>query len=67
MAVTVVLLVAALVAIANPGPGRAGADERTHRPDGTTASGAGVRPSGSADGGHATRTETRAGSARPGG
>jgi len=31
MAVTIVLLVATLVAIANPGPGRTPADERTHR------------------------------------
>jgi hypothetical protein len=31
MAVTIVLLVAALVAIANPGSGRTPADERTHR------------------------------------
>ena len=31
MAVTIVLLVATLVAIANPGPGRAPADERKHR------------------------------------
>jgi hypothetical protein len=31
MAVTIVLLVATLVAIANPGPGRKPADERTHR------------------------------------
>src|SRR5215831_14739507 len=31
MAVTIVLLVATLVAIANPGPGRAPADERTQR------------------------------------
>jgi hypothetical protein len=31
MAVTIVLLVATLVAIANPGPGRTTADERTHR------------------------------------
>ena len=67
MAVTIVLLVATLVAIANPGPGRSRASERTHRPNGTTASVAGVRPSGSADGGHATSTGTRAGSTRPGG
>ena len=32
MAVTIVLLAATLVAIANPGPGRRPADERTHRP-----------------------------------
>ena len=31
MAVTIVLLVATLVAIANPGPGRPAAAERTHR------------------------------------
>ena len=31
MAVTIVLLVATLVAIANPGPGRTPADERKHR------------------------------------
>jgi len=67
MAITVVLLVATLVAIANPGPGRSRASERTHRPNGTTASVAGVRPSGSADGGHATSTGTRAGSTRPSG
>jgi hypothetical protein len=32
MAVTIVLLVATLVAIAYPGPGRTPADEHTHRP-----------------------------------
>jgi hypothetical protein len=31
MAVTIVLLVATLVGIANPGPGRMATDERTHR------------------------------------
>jgi hypothetical protein len=67
MAVTVVLLVATLVAIANPGPGRARPGERAHRLNRTTASGAGGRPGGSADGGHATRTGTRARSTRPGG
>jgi hypothetical protein len=34
MAITVVLLVATLVAIAYPGPGRPAAGERTHRPSG---------------------------------
>jgi hypothetical protein len=67
MAVTLVLLVATLVAIANPGPGRARAGERTHRLNATTASSAGVRPSGSTDGGPAPSTRTRAGSALPGG
>jgi hypothetical protein len=32
MAVTIVLLVATVVAIAYPGPGRTPADERRHRP-----------------------------------